>query len=438
MFTGLSTSQFLGGPIIPSTELIFYAKAPEMVDSIGLSANALWAALPTTHRSIYLVDENTLRSAGTIITNIEASEYLNAEGGTLKGLATKSYAQYADGTDVAILTKADKFYRFFTGAMTFVFFGGTDAEPSATNVESNTITIPNIALAKSYTVTGGTASKNGGAWGASGSVVAGDTLKLRGNASASFETTTTVTMAFGADESTFSITTRAADTTPNTTPNAFSFTDATGVNLSTVTASNAITVAGIEAATSFTVTGGTAEKNTSGTWAASGTVANGDTVKVRGTSSASYETAVNVVLTIGGVSDTFTITTKIADTTPASFSFVDKTNIELSTLTESAAITVSGIDIAVPLTVTGGEAEVNSSGVWVTSGTVESGNTVKVRRTSSAEYETAVNVVLNINGVSDTFTITTRAESGGGSEYDLTINDEALTIDLETLTINAA
>jgi len=95
----------------------------------------------------------------------------------------------------------------------------------------------------------------------------------------------------------------------DTTPNAFTFTDVTGAALSTVVESNTITVAGIDGPATMTITGGQYQIN-GGAWAsASTTVVATNTVKVRGTSSASSSTAVNVVLTIGGVSDTFTITT---------------------------------------------------------------------------------------------------------------------------------
>lgn len=97
----------------------------------------------------------------------------------------------------------------------------------------------------------------------------------------------------------------------DTTPNAFSFTDQTGVALSSTITSAAITVAGIDAAATITVTGGTYDINGSGTFVSTpGTVNNGDTVRARHTSSASYETATNTVVTIGGVSDTFTSTTE--------------------------------------------------------------------------------------------------------------------------------
>jgi hypothetical protein len=95
------------------------------------------------------------------------------------------------------------------------------------------------------------------------------------------------------------------------TPDAFSFTDQTGVNILSTVTSNAITVAGIDTASAISITGGEYSVN-GGAWTSSpGTVVNADTVEVRHTSSASYETATNTALTIGGVSDTFTSTTGV-------------------------------------------------------------------------------------------------------------------------------
>jgi hypothetical protein len=99
----------------------------------------------------------------------------------------------------------------------------------------------------------------------------------------------------------------------DSTPDAFSFTDQTDVALSSTITSTAITVAGIDTAAAISVSGGTYDKNASGTFTAdAGTVSNGDTVRARHTSSSSNSTAVNTVVTIGGVSDTFTSTTVAA------------------------------------------------------------------------------------------------------------------------------
>lgn len=102
-----------------------------------------------------------------------------------------------------------------------------------------------------------------------------------------------------------------APTPGDTTPDAFSFTDVTGADVSTVYPSNAITVAGIDTPTDITIDGAGEYRINGGSWVASlGSVANGDQVEVRLTSSASYETPVSTTLTIGGVSDTFTVTTE--------------------------------------------------------------------------------------------------------------------------------
>ena len=202
----------------------------------------------------------------------------------------------------------------------------------------------------------------------------------------------------------------------DTTPNAFSFTDQTGVALSSTITSAAITVSGIDAAATISVSGGSYDINGSGTFVTTpGTVNNGDTVRARHTSSASHETATNTIVTIGGVSDTFTSTTEAAepgeDTTPNAFTFTDQTDVALSTVITSAAITVAGIDAPATISVTGGTYDINGSGTFVsTPGTVEVGDTVRARHTSSASYSTATNTVVTIGGVSDTFTSTTEED----------------------------
>lgn len=102
-----------------------------------------------------------------------------------------------------------------------------------------------------------------------------------------------------------------AEAEDDTTPNQFTFTDQSGVALSSTITSAAVTISGITAAAAITVSGGTYDINASGTFVSTeGTVSNGDTVRARHTSSASYLTATDTVVTIGGVSDTLTSTTR--------------------------------------------------------------------------------------------------------------------------------
>jgi hypothetical protein len=95
------------------------------------------------------------------------------------------------------------------------------------------------------------------------------------------------------------------------TPSAFSFTDVTGASVSTVYISNAITLAGLSdnVPVAITVTGGSYSINGGAYTTAAGTAKLGDVIRARAVSSSSGATAVNVAVTIGGVSDTYTVTT---------------------------------------------------------------------------------------------------------------------------------
>lgn len=102
------------------------------------------------------------------------------------------------------------------------------------------------------------------------------------------------------------------------------------------------------------------------------------------------------------------------DTTPDQFAFTDQTAVDVSSTITSAAIQVTGIDAAAAITVSGGTYDINGSGTFVsTAGTVNNGDTVRARHTSSASYVTATNTTVTIGGVSDTFTSTTRVEPAG-------------------------
>lgn len=98
-----------------------------------------------------------------------------------------------------------------------------------------------------------------------------------------------------------------------------------------------------------------------------------------------------------------------ADTAPAAFAFVDRTDVALSTLTTSDPVTVSGINTDTSISVSGGEYRINN-GTWTTAdGTVANGDTVAVQHISGGNHGVTVDTVLTIGGVSDTFSSTTLA-----------------------------
>lgn len=106
----------------------------------------------------------------------------------------------------------------------------------------------------------------------------------------------------------------------DTTPAAFAFTDLTDAALSTTQTATPIQITDINYPTAVTATGGTAAictgatADTCGTFSASpGNVALNQYVSAQHTSSGSNSTAVDTVVTIGGLSDTFTSTTTAAE-----------------------------------------------------------------------------------------------------------------------------
>jgi hypothetical protein len=105
------------------------------------------------------------------------------------------------------------------------------------------------------------------------------------------------------------------------------------------------------------------------------------------------------------------------DTTPDQFTFTDQTGVAMNTVVTSNTITVSGINAAAPISVSGGTYAINGGSYTSASGTVNNGDTVTVQLTSSGNNATTTNATLTIGGVSGTFSVTTQAApaSSGGS-----------------------
>lgn len=96
------------------------------------------------------------------------------------------------------------------------------------------------------------------------------------------------------------------------------------------------------------------------------------------------------------------------DTTPDVFAFTD-TNVRwMGMPVTSAPVTITGIDAAATVTVSGGTYSVGCTGDWTSAvGTISNGQTVCVRHTAPFACETTTETTLTIGGVSDTFASTT-------------------------------
>ena len=280
----------------------------------------------------------------------------------------------------------------------FAFTAQTGAEPG-TSITSNAITLSGLNGATAIAASGGTLVVDGSDFTGT-TVTNAQTVAVKVAASSAYNTATTATVTIGGVSANFSATTRPADITPD----AFAFTAQTGVEPGATITSNAITLSGLEAATSIAVSGGTLVVD--GNDFTGTTVTNGQTVAVKITASSSFNTAYIVTITIGGVSANFSATTRPADTTPGAFAFTAQIGVAPGATITSNTITLSGLEAATSIAVSGGTLVVDGNDFTGT--TITNGQTVAVKITTSNAYSTTATATVTIGEVSADFSVTTR------------------------------
>jgi len=117
-------------------------------------------------------------------------------------------------------------------------------------------------------------------------------------------------------------------------------------------------------------------------------------------------------------STNFTVATVASDSTPDAFNLGnDLSTVNLNAQIQASQITVSGIDVASPISVSGqGSPRYSIAGGAYTSssGSVTNGQTVDFRFDASGSYATSHTATLNIGGVTDSVTATTLSNPGSG------------------------
>jgi len=188
----------------------------------------------------------------------------------------------------------------------------------------------------------------------------------------------------------------------------FNFTNQTGVGTGAVVESNTVVLSGISGAVLASVTGPgnpTLSVN-GGAWATSASVAGGDTLKVRATSSANVVTTISVLVVVGGYTTSWSITTT---TNPNAFSFSNVLGAAWSSTVESGAATPVGYTGALPVSVTGdGSPQLSvNGGAWAASGSVEPGQTLALRLSSAGAPATTRSATLTMGSYTTPWTVTT-------------------------------
>jgi hypothetical protein len=196
---------------------------------------------------------------------------------------------------------------------------------------------------------------------------------------------------------------------PDTTPDALSFASQADAARSASVTSAEITISGINAVAAVTITGGEYSIDSGPFTAAAGSITNNQKIRVRATTSAQFSTVTSTVLTVGGVSATFSVTTLAIDTTPDAFAFAAQADVARSATFASDEVTLTGINSDANVSITGGEFSIDGGAYSSAPATVRANQKIRVRVSSSAQFSTATSAVLTIGGVAGTFRVTTLA-----------------------------
>ncbi len=283
----------------------------------------------------------------------------------------------------------------------FGFAPTTNATPGSVQT-SAAIVVGGINADAPISVTGGTYSINGQAFtNAAGTVNNGDSVRVQQTASSSLSTTTTAVLKIGTVSGSYAVTTGTADTTPD----AFGFPAVVDAPLDSLQTSAPITVSGISAAAPVSVSGGQYSVNGQAFGDASSTVNNGDKLRLRQVSSSQFSTTTTAVLTIGGVAGSWELSTAAIDDSPDPLLFEEQKNVAPGRPVISNAVTVSGINTAVAVSVTGGSYSVDG-GAWTTTpGSVSNGAQIRLQLLASNNFGSATEAVLSVAGIKVPFRI---------------------------------
>lgn len=294
----------------------------------------------------------------------------------------------------------------------FSFSPRTNAPVSTLITTQPAATITGINVPAQVSIVGGDFSIGGGAFVTTGLIANNQTLAVRLLSSAAFSSTTLATVTVGGVAATFAVTTTAAAI--NSVPDPFVFTPISNVATNQSFKSNTITVSGINAPSPISIIGGSYSfGGSSGQFTtAPGIVSNGQTVTVQLQSSSANLTTTSATVNIGGVSGTFSVTTApvAGNSTPNPFSFAPQTNVPQSTLIVASPVaTITGINIASPVSIVGGDFSIAGSGQFVTTGFISNNQTLAVRVLSAATAGATTSATVNVGGVAATFSVTTTA-----------------------------
>lgn len=207
---------------------------------------------------------------------------------------------------------------------------------------------------------------------------------------------------------------------PDAMPNPIVFNPVVGAEFNSQYTSNSVVITGINMTVPISVTGGEYRVN-NGIWTNQPSIVNnGDTVTVRTNTAQSSLYTYTVVLTVGEGQGIYTVTTKEILDVPNTVSFTSLNNTELNTPQNSNMVTITGINVPISISVSGGSYSKNGGAFSTTPTTAVNGDTFILRHNSAGVGLTSTTTVFNYGNKTANFVTSTR-------EYDIIPDDFSFT-----------
>ena len=322
---------------------------------------------------------------------------------------------------VRLMTSAE----FDTETVSTLFIGGEEAEftvttrsrdenpnlfeiLSQTNIEPGTVVTSEAINLEGFdsgniSVLGGLYSINGGEFtDEAGTIAVGDSLQVRIQTPMLFSHQAKLTVSIGETSVDWSISTRPIDSVPNV----FAFVTVSGAEPSTLVSSSSVVISGVDSAP-ITISGGAYSINGGEFTQLPGVINNNDQVQLRLMTGQEFGQEYSLQVSIGGIVETWQVSTRGIDTTPNAFSFESITHAEVASVIISSPVTVTGFDSAI-ISVTGGSYSINGGNFIETNTVINKNDILRVQLQTSEEFSKLHSLNLTIGNVGTTWNVTTR------------------------------
>ena len=289
----------------------------------------------------------------------------------------------------------------------FSFVSIENAELS-TVYESNEITLSGLGVpVNAFATNSAELSVNGGAYTTAVQVVnSDDTLRVRMLSSNLYNTKKTSAISVGVTNTTYNITTKQQ---PVNVPNNFDFEDVEDAPLQSYIVSSTVTISGLSVSGVVSIPTNGAESSVNGGpfSTTQKLINNGESLRLRILTNEVLGNTQTTEITVGGspIVDWNVVNVLVADTNPSYFDFVDKINQVPNSLIESDIITITGINVPTPVTITNGAQFRINGGAWVTSGNISVNQTLQLRILSSPNFGESVSTSVTVGNLTDLWTV---------------------------------